>query len=94
MGFRRQLDRASVIDRINTLVGFYTRVVIDRARCTPLNLSGKGAQFDVEGVDHGLGIVVWGEDGYLATIEGFTNAGRPLQGVDLAQLNFVAVQPV
>jgi hypothetical protein len=89
--FREQVASAEVVDRINTIVGFYTRVKVDRVRCSPVPLSHQGAHFEVEGIEHGLGIVLWDTDGdgYLETIEGWTVDENPLEGVDLADLKFV-----
>ena len=81
--FREQVASAEVTDRINTAVGFYTRVRVDRTK--------QGAHFDVEGVEHGLGVILWDKsgDGYLDTIEGYTYDDDPLAGVNLADLKFV-----
>jgi hypothetical protein len=89
--FREQVANAEVTDRINTVAGFYTRVKVDREKCSPLQLSGHGAHFDVEGVEHGVGIELWDTngDGYLETIEGWTTDEKPFEGVDLAALKFV-----
>ncbi len=87
--FRDQIAAAKVVDRINTIVGFYTRVEVDRAMCRPLEISYKGAHFEVKGVEHGLGVVLWGADGFLDTIEGFTYTDDPLKNVDLSGLHFV-----
>jgi hypothetical protein len=88
---REQVASAEVVDRINTIVGFYTRVRVDRAKCSPVPLSHQGAHFEVEGVEHGLGIVLWDTDGdgYLETIEGWTVDENPLEGVDLDKLQFI-----
>lgn len=89
--FREQVAAAEVVDRINTIVGFYTRVRVNRAKCSPVPLRHQGAHFEVEGVEHGVGIVLWDtdDDGYLATIEGWTVGENPLAGVDLANLKLV-----
>ncbi len=91
--FREQVAIAEVVDRINTIVGFYTRVKVDRAKCSPVSLRHQGAHFEVEGIEHGLGIVLWDTDGdgYLETIEGWTVGEDPLEGFDLANLKFVRV---
>jgi hypothetical protein len=54
-------------------------------------LEPSGAHFEVEGIEHGLGIVLWDTDGdgYLETVEGWTVDDYPLEGVDLADLKFV-----
>lgn len=89
--FREQVASAKVVDRINTNVGFYTTVKVERAKCTPVPLRHQGAHFEVEGIEHGLGIVLWDTDGdgFLTTIEGWTVDENPLEGVDLANLKFV-----
>jgi hypothetical protein len=89
--FREQVETADVVDRINTLVGFYTRLKIDRAKCSPVSLRHRTAHFDVEGIEHGIGIVLWDTDGdgYLETIEGWTVGENPLEGIELADLKVV-----
>ncbi|MEW5686253.1 MAG: hypothetical protein AB1942_15160 [Pseudomonadota bacterium] len=86
--FREQLAAARVVDRVNTKVGFYTRVVVDRFRCRPLHIRAKGGHFEVEGLSLGMGLVLWEHDGYLATIEGYTYDDLPLEGVELASLGY------
>ncbi|HEX8902540.1 hypothetical protein [Vitreimonas sp.] len=89
--FRAQIASATVVTRKNTGVGFYTSVTVDKGRCAPVPLSHKGAHFEVPGVEHGLGIVLWDTDGdgYLETIEGWTVDDDPLVGVELSELKFV-----
>ncbi len=54
-------------------------------------LSHQGAHFEVDGIEHGLGIVLWDTDGdgYLETIEGCTVDENPLEGIDLNKLQFI-----
>lgn len=89
--FRKQVASAEVTDRINTIVGFYTRVMVDRTGCSRVLLRHQGAHFEAEGIEHGIGIVLWDTDGdgYLETIEGWTVGEDPFAGVDLATLKFV-----
>lgn len=89
--FRAQLAVSEVVDRINTIVGFYTRVKVDRAKCSPLPLRNRDAHFEAEGIENGVGIVLWDTDGdgYLETIEGWTAGDDPLKGIDLAKLKFI-----
>lgn len=89
--FRKQVAASTVTDRINTIVGFYTRVVVDRSACRPLPIQSKGGHFEVDGVEHGVGVVLWEEDGYLETIEGFTYDDDPLRGRELSDLKFIAL---
>lgn len=89
--FRAQVANAEVVDRINTIVGFYTRVRVDHAKCSPVPIRLGGAHFDVEGVELGLHIILWDTDGdgYLDTIEGIGVVEDLLKDVDLARLNLV-----
>jgi hypothetical protein len=89
--FRAQIANAEVVDRINTVVGFYTRVRVDRAKCSPVPIHLGGAHFDVEGVELGLHIILWDTDGdgYLEQIEGVGVVSDLLKDVDLASLNMV-----
>lgn len=86
--FRDQLAAARVVDRVNTKVGFYTRVVLDRSLCRPLPIRAKRGHFEVESLSLGMGLVLWEDSGYLATIEGYTYEDSPLEGVPLADLRY------
>jgi len=86
--FLSQVAFARVVDRVNTSVGFYTRVAVDRALCRPLPINRKGAHFEVAGLSLGLGIVLWDDGGYLRTIEGYTCEDSPLEGRALASLTY------
>ena len=90
--FLAQVSASKVIDRINTAHGFYTRVSVDRANVQPVDLERKGGSFEVEGIEHGLGLLLCGEDGYLETIEGYSYGGDPLLGRTLADLKFLGVE--
>jgi len=87
--FRDQVAAAKVVDRINTIHGFYTRVEVDRAACRPLRISCNGAAVEVNGLEHGMGILLWDTDGFLETVEGFGYGDDDLEGVDLAELEFI-----
>ncbi len=52
-------------------------------------MRAKGGYFEVEGLEHGMSVVLWDDEGYLATIEGFTYEDDPLAGRDLATLKFI-----
>lgn len=89
--FRAQIASATVTDRENTGVGFFTSVTVDKGICVPVPLSHQGAHFEVPGIEHGMGIVLWDTngDGYLEIIEGWTVDENALVGVDLLELKFV-----
>jgi hypothetical protein len=90
--FLAQVNASKVVDRINTAHGFYTRVLVDRSHCQPLPLREKGGSFDVEGIKHGIGVLLWEDDGYLETIEGYSYGGDPLLGRSLADLKFLGTE--
>jgi hypothetical protein len=92
--FRGQVAGATVTDRINTIVGFYTRVKVDRSKCKPVPIRAKGAQFEVRCVEHGIGVVLWDVDGdgFLETIEGYTVDEDPLRNIELRNIEFVRME--
>lgn len=74
--FRQQLAAARVTDRINTVVGFYTRVSIDRSSAPPLPAIPeqlRGAQTEIAEAKFGLVFLPRYEDGFLDDIEGALN---------------------
>jgi hypothetical protein len=90
--FRQQVARGEVIDRINTIHGFYTRVRIGRGESRPVEIAHQGGHFAVEGLQHGVGVTVWGDDGYLETIEGYTYDYGGLEGWQLSELKLLRVE--
>jgi hypothetical protein len=52
-------------------------VIIDRSKCQPLKIRFKGGHFDVEGIEHGMRVILWDEEGYLDEIEDFTYSDAP-----------------
>ena len=52
--FLQQVEAARVTDRINTVVGFYTRIAMDRSAVTALPITRKGAHFEVPGIRYGM----------------------------------------
>lgn len=90
--FRRQIEASRVTDRVNTAVGFYTRIDVDRSVPDPLPITHKGAHFDVPGTRYGMSVTLWDDEGYLSTIEGVTYGDDDLSGQDLADLDFTGFQ--
>lgn len=90
--FLKQLGSACVVSRENTGVGFYTRVNVDRDPGATLTFSQQAAHFDVDGIDQGLSIILWGDaEGFLREIEGVTFGDNQLVGVDLGGLQLRGV---
>ena len=90
--FLQQVEAARVTDRINTVVGFYTRIAMDRSAVIALPITRKGAHFEVPGIRYGMLVTLWDDDGYLADIEGVTYRDDDLGGQDLADLDFTSFQ--
>lgn len=88
--FRRQVAAATVIDRINTAHGFYTRIRVDRALGPPLELDRLGGHFELRDIALGLTVILWFEGGYLDQIEGAGYGTDVLAGRELSQLQFVS----
>lgn len=83
---RKQVQLARVVDRINTGAGFYARIEVDRARAPRMETRQRDAGiFAVEGLDHGLGVILWFEDGYLVDIEGYS-FGETTTEIEIADL--------
>jgi hypothetical protein len=90
--FKRQIDACRVVDRVNTIVGFYTRTVVDKAAARPLTITYKGAHFEVPGTRYGMMVLLWSDDGYLSTIEATTYGEDDMGGQDLVNLDFISFQ--
>lgn len=83
----RQLATAVVVDRDNTGHGFYTKFEVDRTAVHRLagvsmidapTMAMKGL-----GEGNSLGFILWAEDGYASTLEGFQYGDVSGQTVDL-----------
>lgn len=91
--FRRQVKACQVTDRVDTKVGFYTRIVVDRTVAPPFATAWHvGVHLEVKGTRYGMAFMPRDEDGYLATIEGVTYGEDDLAGQDLAALEFGGYQ--
>lgn len=68
-----QLSTAIVLSRENTGVGFYTRLSIERSAGAPIGgerlRNGPAAKID--GLKHGMGFILWLEEGYADCLEGY-----------------------
>lgn len=90
---RKQVSSASVAQRENTGAGFFTKLnVIDGPRIegAPSPLGDIGA--DVDGTPHGMGFLLWLQEGLAETLEGYTY-GEDTTGLDLSALHCSNVGP-
>lgn len=90
---RLQVRSASVALRENTGVGFFTTlsdVGGPRIEGAPSPLGDIGA--DVDGVAHGMGFLLWLQDGFAETLEGYTYDGDTAE-LDLSSLRWSNLGP-
>jgi hypothetical protein len=90
---RQQVSSASVAQRENTGAGFYTKLRITegpRLEGAPSPLGDVGAK--VDGLTHGMGFLLWLEDGMAETLEGYTYDDETA-GLELASLRGSNVGP-
>ncbi len=73
---RRQLERCRVASRETTGVGFFTTLAIapdiEPAPVRPGRMSLGDVKGDVDGLEHGVGFVLFVENGVLDVLEGFS----------------------
>jgi hypothetical protein len=68
-----QLSTAAVLSRENTGAGFYTYFTVERISTRAIGgerlRSGPSAK--VDGLEHGMGFILWLKDGYADCLEGY-----------------------
>jgi len=90
----RQLSVATVAKRENTGVGFFTTVSVPPAadpvgRSEPLRGETHAR---IPGLEHGLGFVLFLNDGRIETLEGFTYGSESTASLDLTSVTFEIVR--
>lgn len=88
-----QIASAHVVERENTGTGFYAKLAITAGRKmhgAPSPLGDIGA--DIDGIEHGMGFLLWLQDGMAHTLEGYTYEETTL-GLDLDRAAFSGVGP-
>jgi hypothetical protein len=84
----QQIAKASVISRKNTGGGFYTDFEIGNGQYSPLpDLRNQMVVAHIEGLQHGMGFILWVKDGHLSFMEGYSYGGEAT-----APLNFETVR--
>jgi len=88
-----QLSTATVIQRENTGAGFYTQIAVQRDSVS--SIGGErlrsGPMVTVEGLEHGMGFVLWLKDGLADCLEGYCY-GESTTGIDFGQVSFELAQ--
>ena len=71
-----QLSTATLSNRENTGAGFYTRFAVERTSSAALSgeRSRAGPETKIDGLDHGMGFILWLKDGYADCLEGYSYA--------------------
>jgi hypothetical protein len=90
--FLRQVEASRVTERFNTIHGFYTHVEVDRSTCEPVHFANQGAECQIEDFYPGVGVILFGTDGYLDMIEGFGYSEDDFENRDLADLKLLSAE--
>jgi hypothetical protein len=84
-----QLSTAALISRENTGAGFFTYFTVDHSASKPIRgerlRNGPGAK--IGGLEHGMGFVLWLEEGYADCLEGYCYTGSTT-GIALETMKF------
>jgi hypothetical protein len=71
-----QLSTATLLSRENTGAGFYTRFAVERSSSAAL--TGErlraGPEAKIDGLEHGMGFILWLKEGYADCLEGYSYA--------------------
>lgn len=88
-GLERQLSTATVTERENSGRGFFTTIAVadDAHRVNSPPVLGYETHAHVNGMEYGLGFVLFVKDGALSLLEGYALAGST-SGLDLTDLAF------
>ena len=86
---KRQMAAATVTKRENSGAGFFTTIAVP---ITVVKVSssvlGRETNARVQGLEHGMGFVLFLRDGRLATLEGYTHESTDTRLLDLEKLDF------
>jgi hypothetical protein len=88
-----QLSTATLLSRENTGAGFFTRFSVDRASSTAIGGERlrAGPQAKIDGLEHGMGFILWLKEGYADCLEGYSYA-ESTTGIDLEAAGFEILQ--
>lgn len=88
-----QLSTATLLTRENTGAGFFTRFKVDRTSCAAIG--GKrlreGPEAKIDGLEYGMGFILWLKEGYADCLEGYSYAGSTT-GIALEAIRFEILQ--
>jgi hypothetical protein len=71
-----QLSTATLLSRENTGAGFHTRFAVDRASSSAIGgmRLRDGPEAKIDGLEHGMGFILWLKEGYADCLEGYCYA--------------------
>jgi hypothetical protein len=91
LALRGQLATASIRSRENTGHGFYTHFEVDHAIAGIGGHKSRdmrdGPLAKVDGIEHGMGFILWLHDGYANHLEGYSFGGSTVD-IDFATVAF------
>jgi hypothetical protein len=88
-----QLSTAILRSRENTGCGFFTHFSVDRVSPAIGGTRMRdGPAAKIEGLDHGMGFILWLEEGYADCLEGYNWADESTTGIVLETISFEIVQ--
>jgi hypothetical protein len=84
--FRQQIRTARVVRFENSGAGFFSTIeVAGDAPVIPEESPLSGAYGNVTGIEHGMGFIVFLEDGRISMVEGYCNGSGPTTDIDFSQ---------
>ncbi len=89
-GLERQLESATVTKRENTGAGFFTTITVadDAPPVNCPNVLGHETHATVDGLDHGLGFVLFVKNGRMHLLEGYSVGPDDTDDLDLETVGF------
>ncbi|WP_218016732.1 hypothetical protein [Sphingomonas pruni] len=86
---RSQIGSAQVVAFENTGGGFFSNLAVAE-NVPPITdkFPLEGGNASVSGVEYGIGLLIWGNEGRLTMIEGYSNAGEPTVHIDFSEVSF------
>ncbi len=93
-GLQNQFDAVTVTTRENTGAGFFVELALDREAVLPVNVGRKldGPHLNVDGIEFGVGTILFFEEGYPCLLEGYVFADDT-SDVDFSSVRFTEVAP-
>ena len=69
-----QILTAAILKRENTGAGFYTHFTVERTSSAAVGGQRlrQGPAASINGLDHGMGFILWLKEGYLDCLEGYS----------------------